>query len=198
MQVIVKGRHTEVPDALKQQAVEKIQRVKRFFDRIQVLEIEFSEEHNPRVANKYGVSVTLTTKAHLLRASANGPDPAAAVDAVVAKLQRQVKRLKGKLIRRGSRAGPPNPGAGGRSNPATDSLESGGRAERGEADVEEEGWPRITRRTRFAVKPMTPEEAILQMETLGHDFYLFIDAESEHPGVVYRRRDGSFGLIEPD
>ena len=58
--------------------------------------------------------------------------------------------------------------------------------------------PRITRVTRFTVKPMTAEEAVLQMETLGHDFYLFVNAESEQAGVVYRRRDGSFGLIEPD
>jgi putative sigma-54 modulation protein len=62
----------------------------------------------------------------------------------------------------------------------------------------EEDEPRISRITRFTVKPMTVEEAILQMESLGHDFFLFVNAESEQVGVVYRRRDGSYGLIEPD
>lgn len=197
MQVIVRGRHTEVPDGLRDLAVRKIQRVRRFFDRIQTLEIEFSEEHNPRVSRKHSVEVTLTTKAHLLRASAVGTDPASAVDAVVDKLESQVKRLKGKLMRRGSRAAAPprsvgasnGPHPSGRGNP----LESAG-IEEGE---EGSPWPPITRTTRAAVKPMTPEEAVLQMEGLGHDFQLFVNAETRQVGVVYRRRDGTFGLIEP-
>ena len=205
MQVIVKGRNTHVPPHLKELATHKLEKVERFLDKILSLEIEFSEEHNPRIADKHIVEVILTTKAHVLRAHASGPDPASAVDGVLDKLEAQVKRLKGKFVRRGSRTSramrtvlrAPTFGEesdnhnarNGRNHPieSIEDLEAG-----------EEDEPRISRVTRFSVKPMTVEEAVLQMESLGHDFYLFVNAESEQVGVVYRRRDGSYGLIEPD
>jgi len=205
MQVIVKGHNTHVTPQLRELATHKLEKVQRFLGKILSLEIEFTEEHNPRIADKHTVEVILTTKAHVLRARASGPDPATAVDSVLAKVEAQVKRLKGKFVRRGSRTTramkalryPRTLGEetdiqnarNGRPHPieSTDDLEAG------EGDE-----PRITRVTRFTVKPMTAEEAVLQMETLGHDFFLFVNAESEQTGVVYRRRDGSFGLIEPD
>lgn len=196
MQVIVKGRHTSIPDELKELAVQKIQKVERFFDRIQTVEIEFSEEHNPRVARKHTVEVTLTTKAHLIRASATGPDPTSAVDSVVDKLQAQVKRLKGKITRRGSRSIRTDGLAGRKPKSGDDSVESVGNPNSDRRE-DQEGWPRLTRTARFGVKPMTPEEAILQMESLGHEFLPFVNAENESVGVVYRRKDGTFGLIEP-
>jgi ribosomal subunit interface protein len=206
MQVIVKGRNTHVPPHLKELATHKLEKVQRFLDKILLLEIEFSEEHNPRIADKHTVEVTLTTKAHVLRAHASGPDPTSAVDGVLDKLEAQVKRLKGKFVRRGSRTSramravlrvPRTLGEetdnhnarNGRNHP----IESSEGLEAGEEDE-----PRISRVTRFTVKPMTVEEAVLQMESLGHDFYLFVNAESGQAGVVYRRRDGSYGLIEPD
>jgi putative sigma-54 modulation protein len=216
MQVIVKARHTRVPDSLKEQAVHKIERVRRFFDRITKLEIEFSEEHNPRIADKHTVEVILTTKAHVLRAHASGPDPASAVDLVVDKIEAQAAKLKDKIVSRRSRPS----GAGRIGNNKANGRKTASSTESSLAEImapasingaerpiqspgdrepdEEGGGPRITRVKRFAVKPMTAEEAILQMESLGHDFYLFVNAESEQAGVVYRRRDGSFGLIEPD
>lgn len=220
MQIIVKARHTEVPESLKQMAIQKVERVRRFFDKILKLEIEFSEEHNPRIADKHTVEVILTTKAHVLRAHASGPDPASAVDLVVDKIEAQATKLKGKIVRRGSRTANAradgnrigNNKANGRKTPSSTapslagirapaSMNGAGRPIQSPDDPEsgeEGGGPRITRVKRFAVKPMTTEEAILQMESLGHDFYLFVNAESEQAGVVYRRRDGSFGLIEPD
>ena len=206
MQVIVKGRNTHVPPQLKELATHKLEKVQRFLDKILLLEIEFSEEHNPRIADKHTVEVILTTKAHVLRAHASGPDPTSAVDSVLDKLEAQVTRLKGKFVRRGSRTSramravlrvPKTLGEetdnhnarNGRNHPieSTEGLEAG-----------EEDEPRISRVTRFTVKPMTVEEAVLQMDSLGHDFFLFVNAESEQVGVVYRRRDGSYGLIEPD
>lgn len=107
MQIIVKGHNTQLPDALKERAARKIEKVRRFFDRIQTLEIEFSENGAARVAAvKHRVEVTLTTKQHVLRASAAGPDPLSAVDRVVDKLETQVKRLKGKVTRKGRAGGP--------------------------------------------------------------------------------------------
>src|SRR3989440_6068361 len=102
-EVLVRGRNTHAPPHLKELATHKLEKVERFLDKILSLEIEFSEEHNPRIADKHIVEVTLTTKAHVLRAHASGPDPTSAVDGVLDKLEAQVKRLKGKFVRRGSR-----------------------------------------------------------------------------------------------
>jgi len=208
MQVIVKGRHTKLPNNIKELAAQKIEKVQRLFDRIQKLEIEFTEEHNPRIADKHTVEVILSTKAHVLRAHASGPDPMSAVDKVVGKLTRQVRRMKGKMVapRRSNSQRSPNglalptesvetPENGANANARNGSggpIESLEGPEEGEPDASP-----ITRVKRFAIKPMTAEEAVLQMETLGHDFFLFVNAESEQAGVVYRRNDGSFGLIEP-
>lgn len=198
MQVIVKGRHTEVPEALKELAVRKVEKVRRLFDHIQTLEIEFSEEHSPRVARKHAVEVTLTTKGHLIRATADGSDPASAVDAVVDKIETQLRKLKGKATRRGERTSDNGrsgraPGSPGNGLESDEEPAIGGEAAEGDSS-----GSRVSRVTRVAVKPMTPEEAILQMESLGQDFLLFVNAENQQAGVVYRRRDGSFGLVEPD
>lgn len=203
MQVIVKGRHTHVPNSIKEIATSKIEKVSRFLDSIQSAEIEFSEEHNPRIPEKHIVEVTLTTKSGVLRAHASGVDAASAVDRVVDKVEAQVRRMKSKFVERGSRTTRGISGTPGGSDESVSGLISrngtSGPIESGEGqERDEEGRPRITRTKRFAVKPMTAEEAVLQMEALGHDFYLFVDAESEQAGVVYRRSDGSFGLIEPD
>jgi putative sigma-54 modulation protein len=203
MQVIVKSRHTHVPDPVKEMAQHKLEKVLRLLGKVTSLEIEFSEEHNPRISDKWTVEVTLTTKAHLLRAHASGPDPVSAVDMVVDKVEAQVKRLKGKMAARtrGSRAetlrgrpldtpGELDPAARNGAKSPVDSLQ--------EAEEGETGAPVISRVKRFALKPMTPEEAVLQMESLGHDFYLFVSAESAQTGVVYGRPDGTYGLIEPE
>lgn len=182
MQVNVHGHNVHVNERVKDLATSKIQKVQRFFDRIQTMEIEFGEEHNPRIADKHTVEVTLTTKAHVLRAHAAGPDQHTAIDRVVDKLESQVKRLKGKMGRR-------QPKGGARR------MESNGQALVGSDEAER---PLITQVTRFAVKPMTPEEAVLQMQVLGHTFHLFIHAASEKAAVVYRREDDSYGMIEPE
>lgn len=182
MQVNVHGHNVHVHESVKELATNKIQKVQRFFDRIQTMEIEFGEEHNPRISDKHTVEVTLTTKAHVLRAHAAGPDQHTAVDRVVDKLEVQVKRLKGKMSRRQPKAKERALGSNGSTLVGSD----------------DEGGPQITSVTRFAVKPMTPEEAVLQMQTLGHTFHLFIHAASERAAVVYRRDDGSCGMIEPE
>jgi len=208
MRVIVHGRNTNVPKRLKDLATRKLEKVERFLGKIQTMEIEFSEEHNPRIADKHTVEVTLTTKQHVIRAHASGPDPASAVDRVEDKVEAQVKRLKSKFVRRGSRTGNRNnrgakafPGEGAPTETLTQNTRNGSSGpieSLEEPEGDEAGGPAITVVTRFAVKPMTAEEAVLQMETLGHDFYLFVNAESEQAGVVYRRNDGTYGLIEPE
>ena len=100
MQVTVKGRNTTVPEKVRARAEHKLAKLQRFDDHILSMDVEFSEERNPRVADPHRVEVTLTTKAGLVRAHANAVDPATAVDQVVDRLERQVKKLKGRRVDR--------------------------------------------------------------------------------------------------
>jgi putative sigma-54 modulation protein len=124
----------------------------------------------------------VTTKSRLVRAHASAVDPAAAVDQVIDRLERQIKKLKGRRVDRtqhaeGVKAMPPPVQA-----PETD----------------ETGEQLFARYKRIDMKPMIPREAIEQMELLGHDFFLFPNAETQRANVVYRRRNGGYGLIEPE
>jgi len=100
MQVTVKGKNTTVPEKVRARAEHKLAKLQRFDDRILTMDVEFSEERNPRVADPHRVEVTLTTRSGLVRAHANATDPAAAVDQVIDRLERQVKKLKGRRVDR--------------------------------------------------------------------------------------------------
>ena len=100
MQVTVKGKNTGVPEKVRARAERKLAKLLRFDDRILAMDVEFSEERNPRVSDPHRVEVTLTTRSGLIRAHANATDPAAAVDQVIDRLERQVKKLKGRRVDR--------------------------------------------------------------------------------------------------
>jgi ribosomal subunit interface protein len=100
MQLTVKGKNTTVPEKVRTRTERKLAKLQRFDSRILAMDVEFSEERNPRVADPHRVEVTLTTKSGLVRAHANAVDPAAAVDQVVDRLERQVKKLKGRRVDR--------------------------------------------------------------------------------------------------
>ena len=182
MEVTVRGRNVEVSDALKVAASEKVARLARFLDGMDHAEVHFFEERNPRISAREVCEVTLTGHGHLVRARAAAADALTAVDGVVDKLEHQIEKLKGKLV--------------GRSHPrrhgSVNSLNHQ------EADDEDTGreQARIVKTKQFAIKPMTPEEAALQMDLLGHDFYFFTNSETERAAVVYRRTDGDVGLID--
>jgi ribosome hibernation promoting factor len=108
MQIIVKGHHAHVGTRVKERAATKLEKVERFYPRIMTLEIEFYENGKAAIV-KHRVNVTATAKQHVLRASAAGPDPITAVDRVVDKLETQVRRLKGKVTRKGRASGPGAP-----------------------------------------------------------------------------------------
>lgn len=192
MQVIVKARHTRVPAAMKKMAVEKIEKVKRFNDHIGKLEIEFSEEHNPRVAKrKHSVEVTMSTKNHVFRAVGAGMDPASAIDTVVDKLEAQVKRVKDKMVKRG-RTGKVNgalASAPAKAVKAAKSAKANG--------IESADGVKVRRMGRFSVEPMTPKEAALLIEGTGEEFLPFVNADTDLVSVVYRRAGGGYGLLEP-
>lgn len=179
MQITVKGRHMSVTEATRQYAEEKISKASKVFDHNTMrAEVELSVEKNPSIENNHVAEVTVFTKGPVIRAKEASTDMYAAIDLVSEKLERQFRKYKGKIKDRHSpkAAVPPVP-----------APEIG----------EEEGPERAIVKTKvLEVKPMTPEEAILQLELLGHDFFVFTSSETESVNVLYRRRDGDYGLIE--
>lgn len=182
MQIIFNGKHMEVTPALRDYAETKLQKLSRFFDNVQAVNVTESIQRNQHI-----VEVTLNANGTLIRAEERSPDMYTSIDLVAAKLERQLTRYKGRFTTR-----------------MRDSLEGqkpneivaeGIQAE--PVPAPEEELPTIVRTKRFAVKPMDIEEAALEMELLGHDFYVFRNSESEEVNVIYRRRDGNYGLIEP-
>jgi putative sigma-54 modulation protein len=184
MEFTIRGRHMEVPERLRAAAQEKISRVTRHLDGWEEVEVQFHEERNPRISEKEVCEVTLRGHGHVMRAKAASDDPFTSVDRVVSKLSHQIEKLK----TRQSRKGLPKPRPVDSRGPDLD--EDGEEAEAGPLSAT------IVKVKRFDLKPMTPEEAALQMEMLGHTFYFFSNADSGMPAVVYRRDDGHVGLID--
>jgi putative sigma-54 modulation protein len=186
--ISVSSRNTEISESLRATTVEKIGRLARFLDGMERAEVHFSEERNPRIADKEICEVTLEGHGHHVRAKVHAPDGFVAVDRAVEKLEHQLHRLKTKLVRRhhpNGRAAGALAGAPGRAGDDDD----------GDGD-EGERRPRIVKTKRFEIKPMTAEEAAMQMDLLNHDFYFFTNSETSRAAVVYRRSDGDVGLIE--
>ena len=184
MEITVSSRHTEVSELLRESTVDKIGRLGRFLEGMDRAEVHFSEEHTRRAVDKEVCEVTLVGHGHHVRCKVSAPDGFAAVDLAVEKLEHQLHKLKTKLLKRSHANGKRANGNG--STPASDST------------TEDEGptGPRIVKTKAFQIKPMTPEEAILQMDLMGHDFFFFTNADTERAAVVYRRDDGDVGLID--
>ncbi|HEY64857.1 MAG TPA: ribosome-associated translation inhibitor RaiA [Caldilineae bacterium] len=179
MSLIIQGKNIEVTDWLRQYVEKKVGRLDRYLPDIQETRVELSAHRTKSAQDRYVAQITLRANRAILRAEERSHDIFAAIDTVVDKIYRQIDRYKGRRWRkRGYAEAEPVP------------LEE-------EAAEEEEG-PRIVRVKRFAVTPMDPEEAIEQMELLGHDFFIFYNPEDEAINVVYRRADGNYGLIQPE
>ena len=181
MRLQVKGKNLEVSDSLHRYAEEKLSKLERHLNDATRLELELQVERNPSISDKQVAEATVWTKGPILRARETSDDMRASIDLLAEKLERQVKRYREKRQRR--------------------QIARHGAHHQHEGDVRpvvpDEDEPVIVKTKQFAVKPMTPEEAVLQLELIGHDFFVFRNVESEDVNVVYRRRDGNYGLIEP-
>jgi putative sigma-54 modulation protein len=173
----VKGKNVEVSDSIRQYAQQKLGKLERQLADPTRVELELMVEKNPSISANHVAEATIWTKGPILRAREASADHKASIDQLVDKLERQVKRYREK--RRARRGGT-----------AVDEPVP-------EDAIPIEGEPRIVKSKQFAIKPMSPEEAVLQLELVGHDFFVFQNADTMDMNVVYRRRDGAFGLIEP-
>jgi putative sigma-54 modulation protein len=177
MQLQVKGKNLDVSESIRTYAEEKLAKLDRQLHELTRVELELMVERNPSIAANQIAEATIWTKGPVLRAREASADMKASIDQLTEKLLRQVKHYRDKRNRRSTRGnGVPFGGA-----PA----------------MIEESEPQIVRTKQFPVKPMTPEEAVLQLELVGHDFFVFQNAETGEVNVVYRRKGGGYGLIEP-
>jgi len=187
MQLQVKGKNLEMSDPIRDYAEEKFRRLERHLPDPTKVELELSLEKNPSIADNHIAEATIWTKGPILRARESSSDWRASIDELVDKLERQVKRYQEK--RR-------NHHVHTNSAPLL-ARDAATEYSRGAPVVPGEPEPMIVKMKQFPVKPMTPEEAVLQLELIGHDFFVFRNSEAGEVGVVYRRRDGNYGLIEP-
>lgn len=178
MRLQVKGKNLDVTPSLKGYAQEKLGKLEKHLNDSARLELELAVERNPSISDNQVAEATIWTKGPIIRAREASTDMKASIDLLVDKLERQAQRLRQKRRRSSSR----NHGAA---------------AEDVRPVVPDEELPVIVKSKQFAVKPMGPEEAVLQLELIGHDFFVFLNSESFEVNVVYRRRDGNYGLIEP-
>lgn len=183
MLIQVKGKNIEVTDALRNYVDKKLVKLEKYFQDIKEATVVLSVQRGIHM-----VEVQLEGDGILLRGEERrGTDMYGSIDQVVEKLESRVKKFKGKLYGKTLEKGPEEKAA--MKDQALDAAFGAGEAE--EAEV-----PTIVRTKRFAMKPMTPEEAALQMELLHHSFFVFRNADTEAVNVVYKREDGNYGLIE--
>ena len=193
MDIVVRGKNRPVSARLDAAAREKVARIAKFTHDAGRVEVDFTEQQHRRIAEAQLCEITVHLKRHFVKAHACAPEPEAALDLAVDKVGHQVARIKDKRVSRAHPRRRANGNGNGNGVAVADGeLELGDDSDDGDDD----GDARIVKTKRFAAKPMDPEEAALQMDLLGHAFFLFTNTETGNAAVLYRRNDGHFGLIE--
>lgn len=184
MQLTVAGKNVQVTPALREHAERKVSKLQKYFDDERPIraEIVLSTERERHIAE-----VTIQVGSLLVRGVGKTDDMYVSIDAAVDRIARQVRKYKTRINRKLQE--PPK---------AAKSVEMAAVDTVADGSVGHTDEPRVVRVKRFAFKPMTVDEAILQMELLGHDFFVFTDGTTDEVNVLYRRRDGNYGVIEPD
>ena len=178
MQIVVKGKNIEVTEALREHALEKAAKIQKFGLDVREIEVTLHVEKNPSIQKNQIAEINVFANRSTLRGVGRDRDMYVAIDHAVSKVERQILKHHGKKIDRTQAQPSPL-----RTHPA-------------EEQAAEDTAPSIVKTKAISRKPMTPQEAILQMETLGHDFFVFTDSETDNTNIVYRRIDGNFGLID--
>ena len=174
MRFTITGRNIEVTQGLREAVEDKLGKLDRFFAPATEAVVRLSVQKDIQK-----IEVTIPVKGHIIRAEESSSDMYVSIDLVEEILERQLKKYKNKLIDKKQSA---------------PSFSEAFLQE--DASAEEE--IQIVKSKKFAVKPMDPEEACVQMELVGHNFYVFLNADTEEVNVVYKRKGGTYGLIEPE
>lgn len=178
MKIIFKGKHIEVTDAMRNYIEKKLSKIERHFDHILEVIVTLSVEKNSQI-----VEATLQASRALIRAEEETDDMYTSIDKVADKLERQIQKYKEKYFQK--------------SHLCTDKKGLANKEVNAE-DGESDKIAKIVKTKRFAIKPMSVEEAAMQMDLLGHSFFVFANDNTNKVNVIYKRKDGNFGLIEPE
>jgi putative sigma-54 modulation protein len=194
MQLQVSGRNLDVTEPIREYALRKLARIERHLTEDTRVDLELAIERNPSISANQHAELTVWTRGPVLRAHEYSDDMYAAIDLAIDKLDRQVKRYRERR-----RRGRPHHQAREIEAllPLSDADEAAAAATPANGGEPELPIPTIVKTKRFNMKPMHPDEAALQLELVGHAFYVFLNAESDAVAVIYRRRDGNLGVIEP-
>jgi putative sigma-54 modulation protein len=193
MHVTVTGRNIELTPALKEYLIDKLQRSQKHFDHALNITALLSVAKNPSVADSQTAEVTIKLNGSVIRGEESTENMYASIDLVADKIERQLRKYKTRYYHKGNKA---------KERDHLDMVDVAAEEDNDfvvKQDIAlEDIRPRIVRSKRFPLKPMLPEEACKHMDLLGHDFFMFINSESEQVNTVYHRRDGNYGLIEPE
>ena len=183
MNFIISGKNIEVTSGLKDAIEQKLGKLERYFTPETEIIVTLSVEKE-----RQKIEVTIPVKGSLIRSEQTSSDMYVSIGRVEEVIERQLRKYKNKLIARSQ------------GHPTSFSTENSFKKECFESEEEspEDDEIRIVRTKKFGIKPMYPEDACIQMELLGHSFFVFSNAETDEVNVVYKRKDGSFGLIEPE
>jgi putative sigma-54 modulation protein len=174
MRFIITGRNIDVTEGLKAAVEEKLGKLDRFFAPETEVNVTLSVEKE-----RQKIEVTIPVKGNIIRSEQVSSDMYVSIDLVEEVIERQLKKYKNKIVDKQQNA-------------------AGFTSEYVDKDYDDEEEIKIIRSKRFGIKPMVPEEACVQMELLGHNFFVFLNAETNEVNVVYKRKGNTFGLIEPE
>jgi len=228
MEIVISGRHTEVPERFRRLAEEKLLKIGQLAPKAHRTDVELSHEKNPRQSQKCErVEITVRGKGPVIRAEASAEDPAAALDLAFGKLQERLRRHRDRRKVHHGRQTPPSVRISETTVVTIDGVPDGALLDDRERDGDalevavvemtavdgtdgtfldgtaapaqeralDDSSPIVIRTKDHEARPMTLEQALYEMELVGHDFYLFVDADTGRPSVVYRRRGWSYGVI---
>lgn len=183
MKFIISGKNIEVTPGLKDTIEQKLGKLERYFTPETEVIVTLSVEKE-----RQKIEVTIPVKGNIIRSEQTSNDMYVSIDLVEEIIERQLRKYKNKLVARSQ--GHPTAASSGNAFKKEFFEE--------ETDTSEDDEIRIVRTKKFGIKPMFPEDACIQMDLLGHSFFVFSNAETDEVNVVYRRKDGTFGLIEPE
>ncbi len=197
MDIVVKGRNTEVSERFRMHIAEKLSKIEKLDPKVISVDVECSQERNPRLADqRERIEITIRSRGPVMRAEAAAQDCYAALDAAVAKLEGRLRRA---TDRRKVHHGAKTPVS---VATATATLDRTGSESAGDTLESADGYgsssedgPMFVREKVHEAAPINLDQALYEMELVGHDFYLFVDAETAQPSVVYRRRAYDYGVI---